>query len=421
MYAISPENATYKLSGITQATNAREKAQVTLSGIENFTGDIISPAITITPAEVTLDKFATFDGYHIAYGKDYSEPFWILNANTTVSSNHNLIVPFGVTLVILGSKSYTITNNGIISNNGTILIYTENNDGIFIVNNGSITGNQPITLGYPPTPPTAPVKLIKSVNWQQLYDTINTDLITNTSYTFNSKPHTITLKSISPDTAAYKISGNTSVINVGEKAQLTITGDGDFEGNIIISPAITITPQSITSVSWRYTNNNELYDLITNIDGNYNGFTYQILVKNIYPTNATYNLLETSREYVSSNPLQATLRGTGNYSGTFTSPSITITPQPITYIQWGYIDSYYSNVVMDLVGNKVIRASSSGDRKFTIVVKAMFPTYSSTYTLSGITQVNTAGQTAKVTFTGNTNISGTFTSPSIYLTGHIVG
>jgi hypothetical protein len=89
---------------------------------------------------------------------------------------------------------------------------------------------------------------------------------------------------------------------------------------------------TITSVLWEYTNNGgaSYQDLTGNISPTYNGTAFTIRVKSVTPAEATYSQTGTaSITNVADTTAQLTITGTNPYTGSYTSPTITITAASI--------------------------------------------------------------------------------------------
>lgn len=102
--------------------------------------------------------------------------------------------------------------------------------------------------------------------------------------------------------------------------------------SIIFSSQNKIT--TITSVTWEYTNNGgaSYQDLTGNISPTYNGTAFTIRVKSVTPAEATYSQTGTaSITNVADTTAQLTITGTNPYTGSYTSPTITITQKTLTF------------------------------------------------------------------------------------------
>jgi hypothetical protein len=90
---------------------------------------------------------------------------------------------------------------------------------------------------------------------------------------------------------------------------------------------------TIISVLWEYTNNGgaSYQDLTGNISPTYNGTAFTIRVKSVTPAEATYSQTGTaSITNVADTTAQLTITGTNPYTGSYTSPTITITAASIS-------------------------------------------------------------------------------------------
>lgn len=89
----------------------------------------------------------------------------------------------------------------------------------------------------------------------------------------------------------------------------------------------------ITAVLWEYTNNGgaSYTDLTTSIAPQYSGSAFSIRVKSVSPAGATYSQVGgASTTNVNDAPAQIIITGTAPYTGSFTSPTITVIARTIT-------------------------------------------------------------------------------------------
>ena len=103
--------------------------------------------------------------------------------------------------------------------------------------------------------------------------------------------------------------------------------------SLIFSSQNKTTTIPITSVTWEYTNNGgaSYQDLTGNISPTYNGTSFTIRVKSVTPVGATYSQTGTaSITNVADTTAQLTITGTNSYTGSYTSPTITITAASIS-------------------------------------------------------------------------------------------
>jgi hypothetical protein len=252
-----------------------------------------------------------------------------------------------------------------------------------------------------------PPTLIIAVTWEYT-NSPPTDLVNNITPTYNSSAFTIRVKSVVPENAKYKLSGITSVTNVGDSsAQVTLTGSGNFVGSIS-SPSIRVLAAPFTA-TWEYTNNGTSYnDLTSHTTAAYTSSAFAIRLKTTVPANATFTQSGiTSVTNVGDSSAQVTLTGSGNFTGSISSPYIRVIETPFT-ATWEYTNNGTS--YNDLTSDITAAYTSSA---FAIRLKATVPA-NATFTQSGITSVTNVGDSsAQVTLTGSGNFTGSISSPSI--------
>jgi hypothetical protein len=145
----------------------------------------------------------------------------------------------------------------------------------------------------------------------------------------------------SSNTSVATISGpNFDMITVLGSGTSTITAfqaasDGYSSGSI--STLFHVTPATF-SATWEYTNDGgaTFTDITLSQQFPYDDSTYYtISVKETFPANATYTQSGTASVNVNDGTAQITITGSGNFVGSFTSPSITIIPATFT-TSWHY-------------------------------------------------------------------------------------
>jgi hypothetical protein len=151
-----------------------------------------------------------------------------------------------------------------------------------------------------------------------------TDLSGNISIPYDNNTYTIRVKATSPVGATHTQSGTASATNVNAVAQLTLTGTGNYTGSVT-SPSITVSLGTFTA-TWEYTNNGgtSYTDILSNVSIPYDNNTYTIRVKATSPVGATYTQSGTQSITNVNDIALLTITGTVNYTGSVTSPSITI-------------------------------------------------------------------------------------------------
>lgn len=180
----------------------------------------------------------------------------------------------------------------------------------------------PLFCPKPPTP-------ITSVIWEYT-NSPPTDLINDITPTYNGSAFTLRVKSVVPANAKYKLSGVTSVTNADDPpAQITLTGSESFFGSIQ-SPSIRIVPASFTS-SWEYTidGGTSYTDLTGDVTAAYTASAFAIRLKGVVPVNATFTQSGVASVINVGDLAQITLTGSGNFTGSVTSPPIRVTPPEI--------------------------------------------------------------------------------------------
>jgi hypothetical protein len=145
----------------------------------------------------------------------------------------------------------------------------------------------------------------------------------------------------SSNTSVATISGpNFDMITILGSGTSTITAfqaasDGYSSGSI--STLFHVTPATF-SATWEYTNDGgaTFTDITLSQQFPYDDSTYYtISVKETFPANATYTQSGTASVNVNDGTAQITITGSGNFVGSFTSPSITIIPATFT-TSWHY-------------------------------------------------------------------------------------
>jgi hypothetical protein len=265
-----------------------------------------------------------------------------------------------------------------------------------------------------PQPPT----LITAVMWEYT-NSPPTDLMNDSTLTYSGSAFTLRVKSVVPANAKYKLSGITSVTNVGDPpAQVTLTGSENFTGSVT-SPPIRIVPASFTA-DWEYTNDGTSYnDLTSDTTAAYTSSVFRIRVKaTTIPANATYVTSGIqSVTNVADGQAQITLTGTRNFEGSVTSSySIRVVPIPLT-ATWKYTTdggSTYTKINSSSSSINFVYNSSS-PLTYTIVPDTIVPA-NATIEQSGQQSVTNVGDLAQITLTGTGNFTGSVTSPPIRVT-----
>ena len=354
--------------------------QPTLSGFSYPPEPYDSPALQITPPQSnSLGAFSYFSS----------------NPSVAIISSS----PSSIMFNSFDSYIYTITIVGV----GTTMI-TAVQEPYGIYSSGSISTPfvvEPITF---------------TATWEYTNDggLSHTDILTNLSLPYDQKTYTIRLKGTTP-TATYTQSGTASALNAGNTAQLTLTGSGNFVGSVV-SPSITVTPATFSVITWRYLNNG-VFDLLGNLTPVYDNTSYLIsaISSIISPSYATYTQSGTaSVTNVADGAARLTLTGSGNFAGSFTSPSITVTPRTFSVTTWKYLNNGASNT-LPLGGLTPIYDNSY--YMISVTNSIINPSYA-TFTQSGTASVkDVADGTALITLTGSGNFAGSVvTSPSITVT-----
>ena len=152
----------------------------------------------------------------------------------------------------------------------------------------------------------------------------------NTTLTFNgSSQSAAVITSVSPAGATYSGSLTASGTNAGSYTS-SITGTGNYTGSVS-GGTLTINRLSISSMS--FTLNGASF---TTAQSRTAGTTYTIAVSSVNPSGATYSPSSLSRSTAGSYSLSSS--GTGNYTGTRTSPVLTLTnPPPALSVSLPYI------------------------------------------------------------------------------------
>jgi hypothetical protein len=232
------------------------------------------------------------------------------------------------------------------------------------------------------------------------------DLGGNITPSFNNSPFTI-IPQVSPSDATFDISGNSTVLNVSDgKAQLTLTGTGNFTG-AVLSPSIQVSQATFTA-EWQYTNDNgQTYtDLTKDSSFNYTSLTYAISMKSVNPSYATFITSGNSTvKNVADGTAQLTLTGTGNFTGAVLSPFIKVYPATFSVV-WKYTND---SSIFDLSNNITPHFNNSS---FNIAYQ-LSPSNASVSPSGNSTVKNVADGTAQLTLTGTGNFTGTIISPSI--------
>jgi hypothetical protein len=140
---------------------------------------------------------------------------------------------------------------------------------------------------------------------------------TNATLTFNgSQQSAVVITNVSPAGATYSGSLTASGTNAGSYTS-SITGTGNYTGTIS-GGTLTINRLSISSMS--FTLNGVAF---TTAQSRTAGTSYTIAVSSVNPAAATYSpsslVVSTAGSY------SLTSSGTGNYSGSFSSPVLTLT------------------------------------------------------------------------------------------------
>ena len=151
--------------------------------------------------------------------------------------------PFTINLkgTVPPSVSGQVTGNptATVAGNVAQLTFTAGRGSIFA---GQTVTSPSITIVPPQAPPQAPPKTPFTATWQYTNDggTTFKDLTNNIVFEYNGSSFTIRLKNIVPITATQAQTGNQTATNIGETAQITLTGTGAFAGQVVTSPSIMI-------------------------------------------------------------------------------------------------------------------------------------------------------------------------------------
>jgi len=203
------------------------------------------------------------------------------------------------------------------------------------------------------------------------------------------------------------ISGSTiTIVGVGNSTITALQAqDGNYSSGSISTPFV-VNFSSFTA-TWEYTNNNGISytDLSGNISIPYDNNTYTIRVKATSPVGATYTQSGTASATNAGDTAQLTITGTANYTGSFTSPSITVSLGTFT-ATWEYntTSSSGSGGPYNLSSNTYITYNASPTTTYTISVTTT--PVNATYTQSGTASATNAGDTALITLTGTGNYLG---------------
>jgi len=140
---------------------------------------------------------------------------------------------------------------------------------------------------------------------------------TNPTLTFNgSQQSAVVITSVSPAGATYSGSLTASGTNAGTYTS-SITGTGNYTGSVS-GGTLTISRLSITGMS--FTLNGASF---TSAQSRTAGTSYTIAVSSVTPSGASYS--PTSLTASTTGTYSLTSSGTGNYTGSRTSPVLTIT------------------------------------------------------------------------------------------------
>jgi hypothetical protein len=167
----------------------------------------------------------------------------------------------------------------------------------------------------------------------------------NTSYTYDGTTKSITVTP-NPAGATYGVtSGSLSVGPGVGSTSAVVTANGSYTGSAT-SPTITINTAPITAMTWNLNGVS-----FTSNQSRASGTTYTITVASTTPSAATNSPVTASFSAVGG-PYTLTSTGTGNYSGSFTSPQLTITSAVVI----GSITESSSSTI----NNRILTATLTG-------------------------------------------------------------
>lgn len=170
--------------------------------------------------------------------------------------------------------------------------------------------------------------------------------------------------------------------------------------------------------TWRYTEGSNSYPLLLNITRVFNGRPFTITL-DVSPQDATYQL-SGNATVTNVGTAQLTVTGTGNFTGSAVSPSITVTPAQIR-ATW----EWSNGIDFDWLPLEQNITREFNNRPFTIRLIDAFALDGNTriiayqtsgYLGSGIGSITNVG-TLQLTLTGRGNFMGSATSPSITVNG----
>jgi hypothetical protein len=229
---------------------------------------------------------------------------------------------------------------------------------------------------------------------------------------FSSNPSVATISSAPSATMLNSYINTINIVGVGTTIITAIQEPYGIYSSGSISTPFVVEPITFTA-TWEYTNDGGLShtDILTNLSLPYDQKTYTIRLKGTAPT-ATYTQSGTPSALNAGNTAQLTLTGSGNFVGSVTSPSITVTLATFSVITWRYLN----NGVFDLLGN-LTPVYDNTSYLISAISSIISPSYA-TYTQSGTASVkNVDDPAAQITLTGSGNFAGSsVTSPSITVT-----
>jgi len=229
---INPTYATYTQSGTASVTNAIDPAaQLTFTGSGNFVGsNPQSPSITVTVAIFSANWEYSDGGPYTPLTGSLSPPYDQKTYTIRLAVTNPIITPAYAT--------YTgPTGTASVSSAGQTALLTLTGSGNFL---GSVVISPFINV----IPLTFTATWQYTINGGSVPKSLTTNLNLPSAPPFSTSPYTytISLVAITPSTATYNLppSGNASVSNRGEIAELTVTGSGNYAGSYAVSPSILV-------------------------------------------------------------------------------------------------------------------------------------------------------------------------------------
>jgi len=230
---------------------------------------------------------------------------------------------------------------------------------------------------------------------------------------FSSNPSVATISSSPSSIMLNSYIYTITIVGVGTTMITAVQEPYGIYSSGSISTPFVVEPITFAA-TWEYSNGGPYTSLPTSLTLPYDTSTYTIRLVGTTPTNATYTQSGTASALNAGNTAQLTLTGSGNFVGSVTSPSITVTPAPFSVTTWKYLNgggliAFPPGNLTPVYDNTYYTISSTGS--------IISPSYA-TYTQSGTASVtNVADGAAQITLTGSGNFAGSsVTSPSITVT-----